>query len=1438
MHRRANLVDILTRLDGALATVYQELIAKAVDGRELPAAAAWLIDNYVFLRSQAREVREGLPPRFYRKLPATGGVPDIYPLACQVAEQAGTDFSAARLKQVLQADPRIAELTLAELWALGPMLKLVLLEQIGREAAAGNLDSAHAESVMRRAITALRAFEASPWRDLVEAVSAVEQILREDPTGVYPRMNFRTRDACRHAIESVARRSRLKIAERQAAALAVKLARDGNRPVAYFLIGRGLRELRQRASYRKGLRERMMQAVLRRPSILYLGGIAALTSVALWAAAARPWWYLALLVVPASQAAVILVNRLVNLFIPPRTLPRMDFSEGIPDDCRTFVVVPTLLLSLDEVENLLERLEIHYLANRDPNVFFALLTDYPDSASPQGDTALLNAAAEGIRALNCRYANGHEPFFLFHRPLEWNQSEGVWMGRERKRGKLNDFNALLAGRHDAFALQIGDLSVLPTIRYVITLDSDTQLPLDTARELIATMAHPLNYPVIDPATNTVREGYAILQPRVSISMESAWRSRIARIYSGQTGFDPYTTAVSDVYQDLFAQANFTGKGIYDVRAFLRTAGERFPDNTLLSHDLIEGEHARVGLVTDLEVIDDYPSSYESYSKRKHRWMRGDWQIAAWLFGRARNPLGTLSRWKILDNLRRGLLEITLLALLLAGHSAGIVIALLLLPAYTDLLFALLRLPPPRFWAIYFREATFQFARGHLDALLTLAFLPHQAILMADAIARTLVRRHITHRRLLEWQTMAQSEALAGRAFNLVSRYLFLCPLLAIPIALLSNAPIALVELWVAAPLLAAWLDGRPAAITRRRGRPSDPDFLRGVALRTWRYFTDFATPESHWLAPDNVQQDPQSVAHRASPTNLGLQLAAHLAAHDLGYVTHQELAMHLQQVMEAMDRMTRDRGHFYNWYDTRTLQPLPPLYISTVDSGNLAAALVAVKQGCLGMEDRPLVERATLAALRDHCLALRQSLPPHAHTAAVMNLLASLLKQCESDPTDLFYWEAVLRDIRATIARLRQPLDRLCPASEEACYWFEALASRVDIVLNDLYALAPWLASPCEAELRICSRSLPDLMAQLCRVPCLGELPVHHRAVAAAARRLLDEAPYLPEVTRGVLRRLLDELPGAEANAARLLQDFRAQAATANAWVGEMDFAFLFDRRRKLLHIGYDAGADAVDPAYYDLLASEARCAAFIAIAKGEIPREAWFRLGRRLTSYCGERTLVSWSGTMFEYLMPALFMKTYDGTLLGSSLPAAVRVQQLYARERNVPWGISEAACSQRDHELHYQYRAFGIAALAADSKLAEGLVVAPYATLLAAMFDRASAVENLRRMAAAGWLTRHGFYESIDYDDQGGQPPELVRAHMAHHQGMGLVALANTLAGGPMCQRFHADPMVLATEHLLQERVPALIDVTPVLPADRTPRPKSLPVSTALPSRASAAP
>ncbi len=1441
----------LTRLaqnELALREACERFLSEAAERAPSP-KAAWLLDNYSFLQSQIREIRDALPRTYCRQLPVIDDEPRVYRLAVELA---ASPIEFEDITQFVNTFQEIAPLALAEVWAVGPMLKLALVEKLRAGLGAPDAD----ETAVRESIVALRTLETAAWRDFVESVSLVERILREEPAGIYTGMDFETRDSYRHAVEEIARHGDLD--ETGVAALAVKLAGSNaagrERHVGYYLVGPGLNTLRQRAGYRSSISGRLHEAVCRRPNAFYFGGIAFITSLLIAAVYAvlpyAPLWVAALLLVPASQAALAFMNPLVNRLLPPRRLPRLDFSQGIPDDCRTFVVVPTLLLSRKGVERLLERLEIHFLANRDPNLSFALLTDFADSSHAYGENDhLLDFCAKGIELLNARYSSADgSPFYLFHRRREWNESESVWMGHERKRGKLEDFNRLLLDGDDSFSLKIGDLSALDSFRFIITLDSDTQLPRDTARKLIATLEHPLNRPVIDPETQAVREGYAILQPRITVSMESACRSRMAQFYSGQTGFDPYTTAVSDVYQDLHGQASFTGKGIYDLRAFDAVVGGRFPDNTLLSHDLIEGEHARTGLVTDLEFIDDYPAKYQAWSKRKHRWARGDWQIASWLLpavpaakgGCEPNPLSALSRWKIADNLRRSLFEVSLFALIVAGwfflpepaHWTLLALASLVLPTYFEAGWALVRLPPRRFWASYFREVGFRFALGHAEALINLIFLVHQAFLLADATVRTLARVLITRKRLLEWESMAQSEELGARKTGLLERYLFAGPLLAVFVSLWMPAgyasgvlAIAVLELWLASPLVAAWLNGAPAA--RKKAPGADTDYLRDIALRTWRFFGDLSGPEHNWLVPDNVQEDPPRTACRTSPTNLGLLAAVNLAARDFGYLTRGEFAARLENLFDSMSRLPRHRGHFYNWYDTNTLRPLPPLYVSAVDSGNLAAALIAVKQGCLESLRGPLIDARALAGMRDHCLRLSGALPAAARTGSISRLLASLVRQVEYRPTDLFFWEGVLAEVRTMTRGLRPHLEWTCAKLEpgqaaETNYWYDALAARVEASLEELCRLAPWLAGPFEQEFRLHAKqpALRDLLNELERVVPFADLPKHYAAISQAIAAVLESAAPIPADLRSTLQNLEAVLGEACAYATALISRLERQAAAAQSFFEQMDFAFLFDRKRKLMRVGYDVNTGAADPAYYDLLATEARTAVFVAIAKGDLPREAWFHLGRKLASYKGTRTLYSWTGTMFEYLMPALFMRTYDHTLLGESLKSVVRVQQAYGAERGVPWGISEAAHSARDSALNYQYRAFGVPDVGLKRTYSGDLVVAPYASMLALMADRAAATANLRAMQALGWTGRYGFFESVDFSfSRTSGPPRVVRAFMAHHQAMGLLALANTLLDGPMQRRFHADPIVQATEFLLQERVPQLFDSEPTeqpLPAE----------------------
>jgi cyclic beta-1,2-glucan synthetase len=1420
----------------------RECAARLRDHLRGPVVSHWLKENHAQLQTHIADLRQTFRPSWLQKLRKNSdGEPRIYRIVTGWLANVPGVIDNDVLLPFAETLRETEALDIGELSAFAPMLKFAIVERL-----CANLDS---ERLVVSCVRTLWALEAISWRTFVENASRTEAALKRDPAGVYSRMDLATRNRYRVELSRLATQADLTEEETANAVLSrAEQARAADASdarkfhVGYYLVGPGAKKFRASLKCKRSFAAQIADLAEGHPNFCYAAGAGILMGLLIagfaWMAGPISWWMLALLLVPASQAALEITNGLFSRLLNPRFIPSMDFAAAIPDDCKTMVVVPTLLLSESNSTKLLRDLEIRYLANRDRNLFFALLTDFADADRPEmeGDR-VLRSCANGIRALNERYgselygSSDRGPFYLMHRARRWNSCERKWMGYERKRGKLHDLNQLLLGRGNWFNSIVGDLARLVQIRYVITLDTDTQLPRDTAAKMVAAMAHPLNQPVLDPETNIVTEGHALLRPQVAISVDSARRSWIARIFSGQPGFDTYSASVSDVYHDLHGVASFTGKGIYDVHAFDAAVGQRFPENAILSHDLIEGEHARTGLIP-VELVEDYPATYGAFSKRKHRWARGDWQLLPWLFahppmagGRPvkSNPLSALSRWKIIDNLRRSLLEISLLLLLVAGwlataHQIRWTLAVLLLlqiPAYADMLLSIVRAPERRFWKGFGKLLGGRFAQSHRDTLLNLVFIPHQACLMTDAIGRTLWRRFVSHANLLEWESMAQSEIQGGPHFGLFDHYLYVSSLIWLPfLFLMGHIPVlvALIcSLWVTTPMVAGWLNEplpQPDAIP-----PKDRDFLRETALRTWRYFADHSWEDHHWLVPDNVQENPSIVTHHISPTNLGLSLTAQLAAHDFGYLNLEELANSTQRILYSLEEMPRYRGHFFNWYHTGTRRPLTPQYVSSVDSGNLAGSLVALRQGCLLLLQQPFLEQSVLDGLRDHALRLRDEIPYDSRTFSTMKLFGNLLRLLECRPADLFYWEAVLTESREAVVRIQAALVPVHARSHstELRYWEGLLAERMEAALQQIYQLAPWLGPAFEPELRVNMRdaTLTPLIAELSKVPTLGELPRAYDRIRDRLReRLASPRPLYP-MLRAVLEQLFRELPAVRSSAIDLTNRFHAVAALAQRYFSDMDFGFLFDENRQLLRIGYNVDADKGDQSYYDLLASEARTAVFLAIAKGDIPRETWLKLGRKLTAYRDQVTLLAWSGTMFEYLMPQLHLRSCPGTLLDRALRAAVRIQAAYGAERGVPWGISEAAYSDRDAHGRYQYRAFGVPPLAASGEDARRLVIAPYASMLAVMVDPARSVQNLRSMAAMGWWTRHGFFESIDYSNGA---PEAVHCFMAHHQGMALLAIGNALHGNRMQERFHNDPLVQSTEFLLEERMPALVDVTPV--------------------------
>ncbi len=1284
-------------------------------------------------------------------------------------------------------------------------------------------------------IGSMRTLSALDWPDWFEQVSQIERLLRRDPAGAYERSTFATRDRYRHAVEDLALHAHLSEDEiaRRLIARADMAASDDlrRRHIGYYLVDQGRPAFESELGYRPTLAERVRRLALDHPTPLYLGAIGLTTAAAVWAgrrqeagggrqgaggrgqgaggggqeAGSResvscllrpasclpplpPLLPIALALIPASALAAELVNRTVTRLLPPRVLPRLDLAEGIPAELTTVVVVPTLLLTPASVGRLLDNLEVIALANQDQNLHFALLTDFadaPEENMPE-DASLLDASAERMRQLAERH--GPERFLLLHRRRIWNEQQGRWMGWERKRGKLDEFNALLAGDCEtSYAAMVGDMRVLDRVRYVITLDADTQLPRDIGHAMIGTLAHPLNQARLDPETGLVVEGYGILQPRVGIDLPSATASRFARAFAGNVGVDPYTTAVSDTYMDLFGEGIYAGKGIYDPAALRATLGGRFPENALLSHDLIEGLYARVGLLTDVQVVDSYPTTYAAWAARQHRWVRGDWQIAAWLLPRtpshdgwSPNVLPLIARYKIYDNLRRSLTPPATVALLVAGWRwlpgnplawTSLALAHLTAPVVFDLVATIrtIVLDPANMDALRARGRDLQLSTQRL--ILNTAFLPDQAILNIDAIFRSLTRTLITRRNLLEWETAAQSQDRLQRSHTPMLRRG--TPIIAIGVALavfggrrkeIGSLPPAscprppapgsrifwdtvLVALpvladWIAAPALAAWLD-QPHIDAPLPLNADDQLLLRHVARATWAYFERFVRAEANFLAPDNFQETPQPViADRTSPTNIGLQLLADLAAHDFGYIGALELVARSERVLATLERLIRYEGHLLNWYDTQTLAPLPPAYVSTVDSGNLAGSLLALRQGYLAMIDTPLIGPSALAGLSDTLTLLEGQLT---ESAGAHRAVASLRAMLQVVPETVGGYHELMGEV----VEWTEDLNVSGPAAE----WIARLGTQARGFLDDLDTLVPVAQH----------RDYPPSLGELADagVPDAAELLARHERIA---------------------RICADQIEG-------------------------MEFGFLYDNRRRLFTIGYNVADGRRDGSSYDLLASESRLGSFLAIARGDVPQEHWFRMGRSLTAVGLHTALLSWSGTMFEYLMPLLLMRRYPETLLDATYTAAVAHQIAYGKERGVPWGISESAYNARDVAMNYQYHAFGVPGLGLKSGLDDDLVIAPYATMLALPVRPTEALANLRTMIADDMLGTYGMYESADYTPSRlppGQRRAIVRSFMAHHQGMSLLALANVLHNDVMQRRFHAEPLVQSAEMLLQERVP----------------------------------
>jgi len=1370
-------------------------------GKELTPAVEFLESGRA-LEGTLRSTESALPAM--QKLPHVlfcgHPIPRVVQIASAYIDLAQGIWSPASLEVYVREIQHKQVLLLNEIVQLPQVLGLAQLEFIlnrAREMFASDATTAIETSPLSAPIHSLRRLNQFEWRLLLDSMILFDSILREDPAGAFSRMEDETRDSYHRQVEQLAQNSDCSEIETARRALELCLGarahhevdprrQERKQHIGYYLFAEGLDALKRRIGYHARPSELVRNFVKRHNEDLYIGSIIAL-SIALITPITAPLvphgpivtvlFALLVAVIPVTQGAVELVNGIMISLLKTESLPKLDYSRGVPPEDASVVVVPTLLLGEAQVQDLFDDLEARYLSNEDPNIHFALLTDLPDSPTqptPDENHPLVQKAVSLTEGLNAKYASGKGgSFLLLHRHRVFNVREGVWMGWERKRGKLLDLNKLMLHEFDSFPIKSGPLQILDRVRYIITLDSDTQLPRSTAARLIGTIAHPLNRAIIDPKSRIVTAGYGILQPRVGVSVASASRSRLAAIYSGETGFDIYTRAVSDVYQDLFGEGIFTGKGIYEVRIMHEVLEHRFPRNSLLSHDLIEGAYVRAGLVSDIEIIDDYPSQYAAHTRRKHRWIRGDWQILRWLFAKVpdemgnlvRNPISIISQWKILDNLRRSLVEPITFLLLVLGYFVfpkG--------PSYwTVVLLSLMLLPSVVQLALDLAKAIFQFDVAGLRssfsswagqvafAILNTTFLAHQMLLSLDAIIRTLIRSFVSGRSLLQWETAAQSEVRHTR--STLDIYLLSSPLIALlvggglwlrqPKYVLAASPILF--LWLVAPMVAMWLNSPP-----RREKPvlknSDRNFLLRQALTIWSFYADFGGTDNHWLIPDNVEEKGMLQVRKLSPTNLGMLLNARQAACELGFLSVPEFAEATLGTLLTYERIEKYRGHIYNWYEIETLKAIPPFTISTVDSGNLAASLYTLHGGVTEMLDRPILE------LKDFSLF-------------------DFAEDRESKPSlEKGQLESLVDHVFAPAA--------LGPDADE---WLLKDREKRRIALRTLIEFfLPWLLPEYAPVRRL---GIPSMEV----IPSLQSAEEHLKQLKESLILSSQDASLTSAVES-----LRGQLRSASERWKQLGRDIEKIRDLSERFAEQMDFSFLLSEARQLLSVGYDGRRHELHSACYDLLASEARIATFLAVAKGDIPQRAWFQLDRSHVLVKGRAALLSWTGTMFEYMMPSLWMRSYPQTLLTNSLEAVASIQRDHVRK--IPWGISESGFAKTDLQGRYGYQAWGIPKLALKYAAEDGPVISPYSTFLALPFLLREALANLRRMEGLGWVGKYGFYEAADYTEAG--EVQLVRSWMAHHQGMSLLAITNLLNKGIVQTWFHCNPRVRAAELMLHEK------------------------------------
>ncbi|NOH15216.1 cyclic beta 1-2 glucan synthetase [Clostridium cochlearium] len=1268
-------------------------------------------------------------------------------------------------------------------------------------------------------ITSIREVGIINWNTSFEKLSKLDYILNTDPANVYKNMDFKSKDYYRNKIERIAKKTNL--GEGFIARKAIECAKENVEQrdktylnhVGYYIIDNGIGCLKEKLKH-KDIGISKIDSLNLDNKTNYYTWFIRITTIILSILIAyynlyknyTPLWKfivgVLILIIPMSEIVISILNWILNNYLEPDFIPKIEFKKDIPKEYSIMVVIPTLVNSKKRVSELMEDLEVYYLANRSENIYYGILADFKDSdkKEEEGEDEINKFALEETKRLNKKYSkNGKNIFYFFNRYRQFNEKQGVWLGWERKRGKLEEFNRLIRGdKETSYNVISGDIKNLYEVKYIITLDADTQLPMGMAKKLIGAMAHVLNTPYIDYKNKKVLRGYGLMQPRIGVGVLSGNKTLFSKIFSGETGIDTYTCAVSDIYQDLFGEGIFTGKGIYDVDIFNYMLKDEIPENSVLSHDLLEGSYVRTALVTDLELIDGYPAYYNASCKRLHRWVRGDWQLLPWIF--KKNSLNKLSIWKMKDNLRRSLLTPSIVVLIILSlilfPKPEMWLSIAIISFLTPVLFNISEITNTSLKDISIIAKLENWKMSLIQFFLMFSFIPYKSYVMIDAISRSLYRMFISKKNLLEWQTAADVEAKSGKSIKDYIKTMWIGSFIAVLVSLIAfykstNLGLLLFPsciIWFFSPCIAYYISKDIIEDTYELNK-DEKMLLRRFSRKIWAYFEDFAEEESNWLVPDNYQEEPQKgVAYRTSPTNIGMGLIACISALDLGYINLKQCIYKVENIIKNMNDLERYEGHFYNWYDTKSKKPLNPKYISTVDSGNLIGYLWLLENTFYEFLEEPFINIKDISK-------------------GIIDLLYLSMEEIGEEKQNYIKSKKILDTFEGDVFSFIKILKELklesydCIKGKENLYWNTKLYKTLKIFEEDFNTIFPW--SQLIEESKLYETLDNNIIKELSNLITKCSLQNFEDAI-------LKIGDYLKNSKEEYLDKLNISIQNSKNEIKNLKDKIVNIIKNLNSISDEMNFKMLFDEGRGLFAIGYDVEKHCLDNCYYDLLASEARQASFITIAKGDIPYTHWFNLGRSISAIGRKKGLVSWSGTMFEYLMPLLIMKSYPNTLLKETYDFVVESQKKYGEKKNVPWGISESGFYAFDVNLNYQYKAFGVPGIGLKRGLETELVISPYSTFMALNVDYKSAIDNLKRIIDIGAEGRYGLYEAIDFTKNRNPKDsnfKIVKSFMVHHQGMSFMALNNILNNFILQRRFHRDNRVKSVELLLQEKIPKTV-------------------------------